>query len=149
MKESGEAMQHVSRWTSAVAALCLTVACSDAPLTAPVVPATPSAEVASAPCQAELDALRAAINGATFMSKNAATDQANLLRKVDAAQAKVAEGKTADAVEKLEDIRTTVVALSTPDRKGKTKLDGARAAAIIAAVDAAEACIQVLAATPA
>jgi hypothetical protein len=93
---------------------------------------------------AELDALRFAINGATFTGKSASGDRANLLRKVNAAQAKVAEGKFADAIQKLEDIRTTVVALSTPDAKGKTKLDAAGAAAIIAAVDAAEACIQAL-----
>jgi len=88
-----------------------------------------------------LDALRAAIDNAIFTGKNAATDRANLLRKVDATQAKVVD-KTADAVQKLEDIRTTVVALSTPDVKGKTKLEAAGAAAIIAAVDAAETCIQ-------
>lgn len=137
-------MQHPSRSTLAVAALCLTAACSEAPsITAPFV-ATPSAEVALAPCQAELDALRLATNSATFTSRNASADRANLLRKVDAAQAKIADGKFADAVQKLEDIRTTVVALSTPDAKGKTKLDAAGAAAIIAAADAAEACIQAL-----
>ena len=43
---------------------------------------------------------------------------------------------------KLEDIRATVVALSTPDAKGKTKLDAAGAAAIIAALDDTEPCIQ-------
>lgn len=143
-------MQHVSRSTLAVAALCFTAACSDAPsFTGPVVLATPSAEVAIVPCQAELDALRAAINSATFTGKNGSADRANLLRKVDAAQAKVADGKNADAVQKLEDIRMTVVALSTPDAKGKTKLDAAGAAAILAAVDAAEACIQALATTSA
>jgi hypothetical protein len=136
-------MQHVSRWACVAAALCLTAACSDSPsLTAPKVAATISAEVAITPCQPELNALRGAINAAEFTGKNSGTDRANLLLKVDAAEAKLTQGKTADAVQKLEDIRVTVMALSTPDAKGKQKLDAAGAAAIIAAVTAAEACIE-------
>ena len=136
-------MQHMSRWTSAVAAVCVITACSDSQLvTAPLALAAVAAEVVPTPCQAELDALRAAIAGAGFTGKNATTEQANLQLKVDAARAKLAEGKPADAIVKLEDIRATVVALSTPDAKGKTKLDAAGAAAIIAALDDTEPCIQ-------
>lgn len=59
--------------------------------------------------------------------------------KVEAAEAKLADGKTADAVQKLEDIRATAVALSTA---AKPKLDSTDADAIIASIDAAEACIR-------
>jgi hypothetical protein len=136
-------MQHISQWSAVVAALCLTAACSDSrsPI-APTIPPTISANVGAALCQAELDAVRTAINGATFTGNKGATDRGNLLLKIDAAQAKLAEGKPGDAIQKLGDVRATVVALSTPDAKGKTKLDAAGAAAIIAALDDAEACIQ-------
>ena len=99
-----------------------------------------------AECQVELDAVSAAITGATFAGKDPVATTTDLLAKVGAAQAKLAEGKPADAVQKLEDIRVTVVALNTPDAKGKTKIDAAGAAAIIAAVDAAQACIEAQAA---
>ena len=59
------------------------------------------------------------------------------------------EGMAADVIQKLGDIRTTVTALSTPDAKGKTRLDAAGAAAIIAAVGNAEACIHPASATAA
>ena len=135
-------MQHISRWTAVVAALGLAAACSDsASTTAPAVPSGVSADVTAVSCQAELDALRAAIGTASFTGKNAETNRANLRIKVDDAQAKLAEGKATDAIQKLEDIRTTVVALSTPDVNGKTKLNTEDAAAIIEAVNAAEACI--------
>jgi hypothetical protein len=140
-------MQHISRWIPALAALAFTAACSNTPsATAPSVPAGFSADVTAGSCQTELDALRAAIQAGNFTGKNGATDKANLLLKVDAAQAKLAEGKPVDAIEKLENVRVTVVALSTPDAKGKTKLDAAGAAGILSAVDAAEACIQSLSA---
>ena len=137
-------MQHISRWTAVLAALCLTAACSDsASTTAPAFPSSVWAEVTASSCQAELETLRAAIDGATFTGKNASTNRANLRLKADEAQAKLADGKAADAIQKLENIRTTVVALSTPDVNGKTKLDPEDAAAIIEAVNAAEACINV------
>jgi hypothetical protein len=104
-----------------------------------MVPTGISAEISPTACQAELDALRLAINSATFSGKHAAADQNNLLLKVNAAQAKLAEVKTADAIQKLEDIRATVLALSTA---AKPKLDATDADAINAAVDAAEVCIQ-------
>ena len=134
-------MRYISLCSAIVGTLCFTSACSDSAVpTAPVVPSAVSADIVAVPCQAELDALRGAINGAMFTGKGA--DEANLIVKVDVAQAKLAEGKTADAILKLEDIRATVTALSTPDAKGKTKLDATGAASIIAAVDRAEECIE-------
>lgn len=136
-------MQHKSRWIPAVAALILTAACSDSPpATAPVVSAGVAAELSSTACGAELDALRSAIADADFIGKSAAKEESSLQLKVDAVQVKLAEGKTADSIQKLEDIRATVLALGTA---AKPKLDATDAAAINAAVDAAEACIQALA----
>jgi hypothetical protein len=138
-------MQNISRWIPALAALVLTAACSDSQTaTAPMVPAGISAELVYTDCDDELGALRSAIDGARFSGKNAATDEGNLLGKVGAAEAKLAQGKTADAIQKLEDIRATVVALSTA---AKPKLDATDADAINEAVDAAEVCIRSLTAT--
>lgn len=138
-------MQHMSRWSAAIAALCLIAACADsASLTAPAGPAAVSANVtaSASACEAELTALRNAIDDATFTGRNGSAAQANLVLKVDATRAKLEQGKPADAIEKLEDVRTNVVALSTPDANGKTKLGEEDAADIISAVDAAEACIR-------
>jgi hypothetical protein len=103
-----------------------------------------SAEVTATACEAELNALRAAIGAAEFTGKNGERERANLLLKVDAAQAKLVEGKSADALQKLGDIRSTVSALSTPDAKGKTKLSAVGADGISAAVTDAENCVRSL-----
>ena len=136
-------MQYLSRWTPAAVALCFTAACSDSQtVTAPVAPTSISADVGTlATCQSQLEALRAAITGATFTGKSGETERTHLLAKVTEAETKLAEGKTTDAVAKLADIRASVTALSTPDAKGKTKLDAASATTIIEAVANAEACI--------
>jgi hypothetical protein len=128
------------RWIPAITALCLAAGCSDSsPLTAP---AGRPAEASVASCESELNALQSVIEGASFTGRKAATDEAGLLGKVAEARAKLAEGKPTDAVRKLEDIRTAVTALSTPDAGGKTKLDPADATRIVAAVEAAERCVQ-------
>lgn len=144
-------MHQMSRWAATIAALCLTAACSDsASVTSPAVPTTMSANVTtSAVCEAQLTAVSDAITDATFTGKNGLAAQANLLRKVDDARAKLQQGKPADAVQKLEDVRTTVLALSTSDADGQTKLGQDDAADINLAVDAAEACIEQQAPTPA
>jgi pectin methylesterase-like acyl-CoA thioesterase len=80
-------------------------ACSDSVITTPTVPTKASAVVAAGTCQSELDAVRTAIDTASFTGKNADADEANLALKVTAAEAKLAEGKAADVIVKLEDVR--------------------------------------------
>ncbi len=143
-------MQYFTRWIPAIAVLGLAAACSDSqPATSPLVPSGIWAHGGALSCEVELDELRSAIGAAEFTGQRAATDEANMLAKVDDAERKLAQGKAADALQKLENIRETALALSTPDAKGKTKLDAEGAAAIIAAVNVAETCIQALIGTTA
>jgi hypothetical protein len=138
-------MIQIFRWSPAIAALCFTIGCSDSQSSlGPLASPGHSAEVTGEACESELNALRSAIGAAEFTGKNRETDRANLLLKVDAAQAKLVEGKFADALQKLGDVRSTVSALSTPDAKGKTKLDTAGAAAIDAALTDVESCVRSL-----
>ena len=138
-------MIRIFRWSPAIAALCLTVGCSDSQSSlAPLASPGHTAEADAGACETELNALRSAIGAAELTGKNRETDRVNLLLKVDEAQVKLAEGKFADALQKLGDIRSTVSALSTPDAKGKTKLDPAGAAAIDATLTDAEACVRPL-----
>ena len=72
-------------------------------------------------CQAQLSALRAD----TVASESAFTNQKDFtgsVAKLDAASAKLAEGKNADAVQKLTDFQTTLNALATAP---KAKIDQA------------------------
>jgi hypothetical protein len=62
--------------------------------------------------------------------------------KVNAVETELSVGKTADALTKLDDVRSQVAKLSTPDASGKTKLDVADAAAIDAEINKVAACIQ-------
>ena len=71
------------------------VACSESPV-APAQALGPMATVV-AECDAGLDAVRAAVDGVTFLSRQAAKDEAALLAKLDAAQAKLDQGKLEDA----------------------------------------------------
>jgi hypothetical protein len=87
-------------------------------------------------CAFELNAVEAAIRGATFTGQNATTDQSNLLAKLEAANAKVAEGKFSDAVDKLDDISDKATALA-----GAAKPKLADATAINTAVAGAIACV--------
>ena len=69
-------------------------------------------------CAFELNSVEAAIQVAVFQGQNAATDQSNLLAKLEAAGAKVQLGKFSDAVDKLNDISTKVTELvSAPKPK--------------------------------
>ena len=87
-------------------------------------------------CAAELNAVEFEIGQAVFLGQNAATDQSNLLAKLEAAGAKVQLGKPADAVDKLDDISTKVTELvSAP----KPKL--ADGSGITTAVVGAIACV--------
>ena len=78
-------------------------------------------------CQMELDALETAINSATFTNQK---DQDNLLTKLAAAEDKLGEGKTADAVAKIQDIRSAVAKLALGGKvQGAEDIDEAAAAA--------------------
>ena len=83
-------------------------------------------------CQTELDALRSAISSATFTNQK---DQDNLLTKLAAAEKKLDEGKTADAVAKIQDIRSAVAKLALGG-----KVQGAEA--IDETADAAQRCLE-------
>ena len=88
------------------------------------------------PCTAEFDAVGIAIDDALFLGNKADADRNNLLGKLTAAEAKAAEGKTADAIAKLSDIAGTANALANAQ---KPKLEDA--SAIEASVDQAIACL--------
>ena len=55
-------------------------------------------------CAAELNAVETAIRNGEFLGQRAATDQSNLLAKLEAADATIDLGKFSDAVDKLTDI---------------------------------------------
>jgi hypothetical protein len=90
-------------------------------------------------CANELNAVETAIQAGVFLGQNAATDQSNLLAKLEAAGAKIQLGKAADAVDKLQDISDKATALAEAP---KPKL--ADATVINAAVTAAIACVGTL-----
>lgn len=91
---------------------------------------------AATSCATELDSVGGAIVAATFFGKNAATNETNLLAKLEAARAKLGLGKPGDAVDKLQDISDTATALADAT---KPKLDDA--SVINAAVATAIVCI--------
>ena len=87
-----------------------------------------------ASCQTELDALRSAIGSATFTNQK---DQVNLIAKLDAAEDKLEQGKTDDAVAKITNIRTAVERLAAGG-----KVDPQEAKAIDDAAAAAVTCLE-------
>ena len=87
-------------------------------------------------CGLELNAVEAAIQNAAFVGANPATDQSNLLAKLEAAAAKVQLDKPADAVDKLQNISDTATALAAAP---KPKLEDA--SLINGAVVTAIACV--------
>lgn len=92
-------------------------------------------------CQAKIAALRTATLNATFFGRNADQDQAGLVGKLDAASSKLAQGKTADALQALTQFRDKVAAL---DAQGK--LNHEDATNLIAGANDAIACVQSLSA---
>ena len=76
-------------------------------------------------------------NATTFLGKNAVKDEAGLLLKVDNANAKLVEGKYADAGQKLTDFRSSVIAL---DAGGK--VDPVEASELIAGANEAIVCVE-------
>lgn len=68
-----------------------------------------------------------------FLGKNAATDQSNLLAKLEAAAAKVRLSKFSDAVDKLQNISDTATALAgaqKPKLEDASQINGAVVIAI-------------------
>ena len=90
-------------------------------------------------CQAKIDVLKVQTTNANFIGQNAAKNQAGLVAKLDAASAKLAEGKNADAVQKLTNFRDTVAVLNT-----QGKIDPDDANTLISGADDAIACITAL-----
>jgi hypothetical protein len=97
-------------------------------------------------CQAKIDVLKAQTASAELFGQNAEMNRTGLLGKLDEATTKLAEGKLADAIQKLTDFRTTVEELNAA---AKPKINPDDAAALIAGADDAIACIDsLLQATP-
>ena len=89
-------------------------------------------------CQAEIAALKLETeNATTFLGKNAVKDEAGLLLKLDNANAKLVEGKYADASQKLTDFRNTVIALDVGG-----KVDPVDASELIAGANEAIAYVE-------
>ena len=97
------------------------------------------AQAQTAVCQVKVNDLKLATQNATFIGQNAEKNQAGLLTKLDNASAKLAEGKNADAIQKLTNFRDTVAALNT---QGKINPDDANT--LISGADDAIACITAL-----
>lgn len=91
------------------------------------------------PCQVELNAVESAIMAAQFTGSKAASDQSNLIAKLQAAEAKVTLAKYSDAVDKLQDISDTATALA-----GATKPKLEDASLINGAVVSAIGCVSIL-----
>ena len=87
-------------------------------------------------CQATIDVLREQTQNATFIGQNAEKNETGLVTKLDNASVKLAEGKNADAIQKLTDFRDTVAALNT---QGKINPDDANT--LINGANDAIACI--------
>jgi hypothetical protein len=101
--------------------------------------ASPAQAETTGACQAEIAEVRGQTENATFLGKNAAQTEEGLLLKLDNASAKLAEGKNADAIQKLTNFRDTVAALNT---QGKINPDDANT--LIIGANGAIACITAL-----
>ena len=99
-----------------------------------VVPVAAVSAATPAECSAQIDQLRGEVAAASFTN---AKDRATIDAKLVGAQQKLAQGKPADAIEKLVDARVRVEQLGTAG-----KLDSAQAGALVAGIDSAIACAQ-------
>jgi hypothetical protein len=90
-------------------------------------------------CQAKIDVLRGQTENATFLGQNAEKNRLGLVTKLDNASSKLAEGKNADAIQKLTNFRDTVAALNT-----QGKIDPEDANTLILGANDAIACITAL-----
>ena len=100
------------------------------------VSASPAQAETVTDCQAKIAALESQTQSATFIGQNAAKNEAGLLAKLDDASEKLAEGKNADAIQKLTDFKTTVNSLA-----GGGKIAPADAQRLVSGADDAIACI--------
>ena len=107
--------------------------CSDSPMMPTQVVSPIVAE-----CDAGIEAVRHAVNSVTFLSRQPAKDQAGLLQKLDAAQAKLEAGKFDDAIQKLTDFKNAVIALRDA---AKPKIGPEDAQTLLDAANAAIGCI--------
>ena len=103
------------------------------------VSASPAQAETVTECQAKIDVLRGQTVNATFFGQNAEKNSTGLVSKLDNASAKLAEGKTADAIQKLTNFRDTVASLNT-----QGKIDPVDANTLISGANDAIACITVL-----
>jgi hypothetical protein len=104
--------------------------------------ASPAQAATVTDCQAEITDLKSLTISATFFGKNAAKAEDGLLLKLDAASAKLDEGKYQDAIDKLTDFKNTVIAL---DAGGKIDPDNdINASDLEAGADEAISCVQSL-----
>jgi len=76
---------------------------------------------------------------ATFIGQNAEKNETGLVAKLDNASLKLAEGKNADAIQKLRDFKNTVTALNA-----QGKIAPVDAQTLIGGADDAIACITAL-----
>ena len=90
-------------------------------------------------CQAKIDVLRGQTETATFFGQNAEKNRTGLLTKLDNASLKLAEGKNADAIQKLTNFRDTVATLNT---QGKINPDDANT--LISGANDAISCVESL-----
>ena len=93
-------------------------------------------------CQDQLQSLRAAtLEYKVFNSFTNAKDADRLVDKLDAAAAKLAAGKSADAVEKLTDFQTTLNALAGAP---KPKVESEAAQALVTQAQGVVDCINAI-----
>ena len=91
-------------------------------------------------CQTEIDELKSLTAEATFLGKNAEkaqAAQANLLLKLDEANAKFEKVKYQDAIDKLTDFQNTVIALDAG-----SKIDSGDASILITGAEEAKGCVR-------
>ena len=100
------------------------------------VSASPAQAETDGDCQDQIAALSLQTQSATFIGQNAEKNRTNLVAKLDDASQKLAEGKNADAIQKLTNFRDTVATLNT---YGKVDPDDANA--LISGANAAIDCI--------
>jgi hypothetical protein len=97
-------------------------------------------------CQGKIDTLSEQTESATFVGQNAEKNHMGLQGKLTNASEKLAEGKYADAIQKLENFKTTVSAL---DEGGKIAPGDVDAQTLLTEADEAIACIEELGSTTA
>ena len=90
-------------------------------------------------CQAKIGVLRGQTVNATFFGQNAEKNRTGLVTKLDNASAKLAEGKNADAIQKLTNFRDTVASLNA---QGKIAPEDANT--LISGANDAIACVAAL-----